>query len=258
MLGPFDLLLPPTILICSALTLPFTVISLLASGRTGDLLNWGKLKHTWFRHLWGWFGPASKPLFAPDVRRLYDQARGTVLDIGPGSGIWMNELGVAARAGKIDKIYGVEPNVNFQKPLLAAAKQAGLQNIYQPVPAYVENLDKFGIEKGSVDTIITVHVLCSVGPQLEQITHDLYQYLKPGGQWLVYEHVGSGRTLARSWQRIVNVVWPHLLDGCDLTRNTQSILKKAGDWEIVSLNMDPKDGYFEALPHCVGRLQKST
>lgn len=203
MLGPFDLLTPPLVLLSSILTLPFTLLIHLVSAPTS--LSWPTFRHQWFNHLWFWFGPASKPIFAPSVRPLLAQAKGVVLDIGPASGIWMPEFGrlVKEHPGQITKIWGVEPNKNFHGQLRAGAKKAGLEGIYEPVAAYAEELEtKVEVKKGSVDTIITVHVLCSVGPRArqERIVNDLYEYLKPGGQWLAYEHVASHNPVLKAWQ----------------------------------------------------------
>jgi len=256
MLGPLDLLVPLGVLLGSLATFPFTLLYLPLTGQASRLCSWPKLRHIWFQHFWSWFGPASQFLFAGDVRQLLTEVEGTVLDIGPASGIWMPELGKAAKKAKINKIYGVEPNVLFHKQLLAAAKEAGLEGIYEPVAVYAEDLESLGIKKGSIDTIITVHVLCSVGLQQQKLVQQLYEYLKPGGQWLVYEHVASTHTLTRGWQHANNSMWGYLLDGCDLVRDTAEVLKNAGEWETNSLKSDPKDGFFEVLPHCVGKLVK--
>ena len=195
MLGPLDLIVPPTVLLTSLATLPFTLL-ILPFTDPSALTSWPTIRHAWFKHFWWWFGPGSKPLFAPTVRPILDQASGIVLDIGPASGVWMRELGLVAKAspGKITKIYGVEPNVLFHPQLRASAKANGLEGIYEPVGVYAEDLESTGIKKGTVDTIITVHVLCSVGPDADKIVKTLYEYLKPGGQWLVYEHVVSKNT----------------------------------------------------------------
>ncbi|KAK5122535.1 hypothetical protein LTR85_003798 [Meristemomyces frigidus] len=258
MLGPLDLLVPPIVLVTSAVTFPYTLLILLLTGRLNTLVSWPKLKHTWFKHFWWWFGPASKPLFSADVRPLIAQARGVVLDIGPASGIWMRDLGDVAASGAVTKIYGVEPNASFHPQLRSAAKKYGLEDVYQIVPVLVEDLEAYGIEKGSIDTIITVHVLCSVGPNAGKIIGDLYEYLKPGGQWLVYEHVGSKHAAARMCQRVCNPLWGKLLDGCHLCRDTENWLKHAGRWESIAVHPDVKDGYFESLPHIFGRLTKES
>lgn len=184
MLGPLDLTLPPTVLLTSVATLPFTVlISLITDPST--LTSWPKLRHAWFKHFWWWFGPASKPLFASNVKPLLSEAHGVVLDIGPASGVWIRDFGevVKKNPGKITKIYGVEPNILFHDQIRSNAKASGLEGIYEPIAAYAQDLEKSGIKKGSVDTIMTVHVLCSVGDRQSEIIKVLYEYLKPGGQW---------------------------------------------------------------------------
>jgi len=231
--------------------LPFT-------NHRSDLGSWDRLKRTWFSHFWGWFGPGYKPLFAGNVRPVLEKASGVVLDIGPGNGVWMDELAaiVEKDPGKISKIYGIEPNVHFHPQLRNKAKRYGLEDIYEPIDARAEDLEKKGIPKASVDTIITVHVLCSVGHHANDVVKDLYEYLKPGGQWLVFEHVASKHAPVKLWQSIHNTVWPQILDGCDLLRDTEETLKTAGEWESVDLGPAPTEGYFESLPHVVGTLVK--
>ncbi|EMC94244.1 hypothetical protein BAUCODRAFT_36713 [Baudoinia panamericana UAMH 10762] len=256
MVGPIGLLLPPLTLVTAVLTLPFTLLALPLSDASA-LFSWPKLRHRWFLHFWWWFGPATKPFFAPSVVPLLEQAHGKVLDIGPASGIWMSDLGKAAAAtGKIEKIYGVEPNVLFHKQLKAGAKKAGLEDRYEPIAAYAQDLESRGIKKGSIDTIITVHVLCSVGSHAPGIVKELYEYLKPGGLWLVYEHVAARNVPVKSWQYLHNLVWPYVLDGCSITEDTGALLARAGAWESVEIGPDPREGPLDSLPHVMGTMVK--
>ena len=58
-------------------------------------------------------------------------------------------------------------------------------DIYEIIGCGADELQtKSDLQKESVDTIITVHCLCSV-PTPEIIIKELYPMLKPGGQWLV-------------------------------------------------------------------------
>jgi SAM-dependent methyltransferase len=277
--GPISLFLPLIVLLTSLATLPFTIITLALQNRLSDLTSWSKIRHAWFAQFFSWFGPASKSLFAPTVGPLLAQAQGVVLDIGPGNGVWMHEL---AAAKAITKIYGVEPNTKFHGELERAAKRDGLADLYEPVACGAQDLEALGVMKGSVDTVVTVHVMCSVGNQADEIASGLYALLKPGGQWLVYEHVASPETPARLFQGMLtwftpsrrngvgcvhaiadlpilagySVVSGILCDGCNLTRDTEQIIRAAGEWESVSIGSDPREGYFECLPHVVGRLVK--
>ena len=46
------------------------------------------------------------------------------------------------------------------------------------------------------------------------------------------------------------------MDGCDIVRDTEKTLKNSVEWETIDLEYDSKEGYFEPLPHTVGRLVK--
>lgn len=121
---------------------------------------------------------------SPRVDPLMAQARGVVLDIGPGSGEWISFFDKT----KVTKIYGVEPNRDHHHLLRKRIKQAGLSDVYVIVPVGVEDLGQEWVGEGSVDTVVTVQCLCSV-PQPREMINALYGYVKEGGQWLVYEHV---------------------------------------------------------------------
>ena len=54
----------------------------------------------------------------------------------------------------------------------------------------VETLARYGVEEGSVDTVLSVQVLCSV-PKPRESIRGLYGLLREGGVMVVYEHVGS-------------------------------------------------------------------
>ena len=69
-----------------------------------------------------------------------------------------------------------------------------LGDIYEVIGCGAEELQtKGGLQKNSIDTIVTVQCLCSI-PTPELIIKELYPLLKPGGQWLVYEHVKTKYT----------------------------------------------------------------
>lgn len=106
---------------------------------------------------------------------------------------------------KIDKIYGIEPCLDLHTELNRNIRAAGLSDIYTVVGCGVEDKDKlleYGISPESVDTIVTIKVLCSV-PSPEKTMTSLYQLLVPGGQWLVFEHTQNRHSwLTRLFQGI--------------------------------------------------------
>ena len=94
---------------------------------------------------------------------------------------------------KITKVYGVEPVFDLHQSLREKIKASGLVDVYEIVPCGIEDvveLKKHGLVLESVDTILSVQVLCSV-PDPSEMLRRLYALLKPGGQLIVYEHVKS-------------------------------------------------------------------
>ena len=106
-------------------------------------------------------------------------------------------------ASKIEKVYGVEPVISLHAALRLSIKENKMDDIYHIVPGSIEDesaLEKFGITPGTVDTIISIQVLCSV-PHPQETLRRLYQLLKPGGQIIVYEHIQNKDMVSRQMQR---------------------------------------------------------
>ncbi|KAJ9618896.1 hypothetical protein H2203_008712 [Taxawa tesnikishii (nom. ined.)] len=241
-----NLLRPLLLLAFSAAFIPITIFKLVTTFQFSKLASWAAFQHAWFGRFWAWFGPQSREYGGPAVEPILAKARGVVLDIGPGNGQWVN-LFSAAKNKDIKKIYGVEPNPDHHAALRQRVKSAGLEGIYEVLPVGVEDLESCGIEKGSVDTIATIQCLCSV-PGPEDIIKSLYPYLKPGGQWLVYEHVRTPHQhdFVATWQAAIDNIWPSFFGGCSITRPTDEWLLQAGEWDSVGLH--PAKGRANTTP----------
>jgi 2-polyprenyl-3-methyl-5-hydroxy-6-metoxy-1,4-benzoquinol methylase len=101
---------------------------------------------------------------------------------------------------KLTHVYGVEPCLGLHAELRQNVVKAGLESVYEILPCGAEELGKHGISKGSVDTVVCCKVLCGV-PEPERVLRELYEYVKPGGQFVVYEHVANRRSRAVGvWQ----------------------------------------------------------
>ncbi|KAI0390426.1 S-adenosyl-L-methionine-dependent methyltransferase [Xylariaceae sp. FL0594] len=169
---------------------------------------------------------------------------------------------------QITHVYGVEPNPAHHAALWRSVEAAGLQDIYEIVPVGIEDLSSSSssssdnkkwegnIEPNSVDCIVSVLCLCSI-PEPERHTRELYKLLRPGGRWYVYEHVKreSGWVM-RIYQRIVNLVWPHFLNGCQICRPTEKTLRSAGPWTKVDVAHLPDEPWYGTLPHILGVFTK--
>lgn len=96
-------------------------------------------------------------------------------------------------------------------------------------------------------------------PSQAQVCKSLYSLLKPGGQWLVYEHVVADPQykLSRILQNMYQMVWPILMGGCNVNRDTTRSLREAGAWETFELGKGKGEVGWEMLGHIVGRLVKA-
>ncbi|KAI1765148.1 S-adenosyl-L-methionine-dependent methyltransferase [Hypoxylon sp. FL1150] len=207
---------------------------------------------------------------------------GVVLEVGAGSGLWVDVFprfvagsngvsgsdvrrrgagGSGSGSAGITRIYGVEPNRDQHPSLRKAVSRAGLEDVYRIVPVGIEDLDDSSkwdgrVGKGSVDCIVSILCLCSI-PEPEKNIHELYEYLKPGGRWYVYEHVRCEYSwYMRLYQRLLNVFWPHFIGGCLLCRQTEKTLRETGPWEKIDVGQPPIEPWYHAIPHILGVFTK--
>ncbi|KAI0099476.1 S-adenosyl-L-methionine-dependent methyltransferase [Daldinia grandis] len=290
-------LFPWNFLLVSALCLPKTILRLLRERKFAELLSPSRLQEAWFSDLWG-------GIAGPNIRReaavrvipllqgratkgavLHEQVApglaGTVVEVGAGSGLWVDmyrdiaevraELdGLARRRnagssaavdGPITRVYGIEPNVNQHAALRRAIAKAGLEDVYQIVPVGIEDLDDATkwdglVEKGSVDCIVSILCLCSI-PDPEKNIRELYQYLKKGGRWYIYEHVRCENSwYMKAYQRFLNLFWPHFIGGCLLCRQTEKTLREAGPWEKIDVAQPVTEPWYQVVPHRLGVFTK--
>lgn len=114
----------------------------------------------------------------------HEEAGGTVLEIGAGTGVW---AGLVAGQPGVERVFGVEPNAASLKVLRGTVEREGVGEKYVVVPAGIEDAGEW-VERGSVDCVVTVLCMCSI-PDPDRIAKEVYGYLKPGGRWYAYEHV---------------------------------------------------------------------
>ena len=132
------------------------------------------------------------------VPSLVGSVSGVVLELGPASGSQIPRYNTA----KLTKVYGVEPCRSLHAGLRATTKKHDLGEIYEIVPCGMEDaaeLTRRGITEGTIDTVLSIQVLCSVKDPKETAKL-LYRLLKPGGSIVLYEHVRSDRELGRLFQ----------------------------------------------------------
>jgi ubiquinone/menaquinone biosynthesis C-methylase UbiE len=70
---------------------------------------------------------------------------------------------------------------------------------------------------------------CARSKILARAIAELHRVVRPGGELRFNEHVASDRPLLRAFQRTADAtVWPMILGGCHLGRDTKTALEEGG------------------------------
>ena len=179
-----------------------------------------------------------EPHAAARKRELLGDLTGTVLEIGPGTGVNFRYLPDGIRW------IGIEPNPHMHAALREAAAGRGIGAEFRTVTT-----EGMVVDNDSVDVVLSTLVLCSV-PDPARVVQDILRILKPGGRFVFLEHVAAPpRTWLRRAQRLAKPFWWYFADGCRPDRDLGSVIRDTGfaDVTIEEYRMPP-----EAVPAVVG------
>jgi SAM-dependent methyltransferase len=130
------------------------------------------------------------------IPRLVGSAHGVVLELGPCTGNQVPRLD----KGKVSHVYGIEPNASFKEVLADRVRDNGLEDRYTTVWERFEDaapeLEGLGVRRGQVDCVVSIQVMCSVDDP-EKVVQECWDWLKPGGELIFLEHVGSKDPLTK-------------------------------------------------------------
>jgi len=149
-------------------------------------------------------------------RELLADVRGDVLEIGAGTGLNLQHYGP-----EVTSLTLTEMNPHMLEHLQEAV--AGHHPAARVIQAPAESLP---VEDDSADVIVSTLVLCSVG-DVQQVFAEVRRVLRPGGRFIVLEHVAGTGKVAR-WQRRSEPFTKFFGRGCHVTRDTRAALERAG------------------------------
>jgi ubiquinone/menaquinone biosynthesis C-methylase UbiE len=206
------------------------------------------------------------------VNAHIDKSQGIVLDVGPGGGTQLFRF--TSVADKISAIYFVEPNEGLHASLAKKAEEVGLGGKYHilhcgaepesliPALQKAKLLGDAGAGASGTpifDTITCILVLCGV-PEPQATINGLYKLLKPGGRFILSEHVLAKTAVARFLQRWYHLIgWRTLIGGCNMDRDTGRYVEEAakddGGWAEVNFEPSARN---VPLGYLVGSLVKGS
>ncbi|KAK2616571.1 hypothetical protein QQS21_000394 [Conoideocrella luteorostrata] len=186
------------------------------------------------------------------VPSLVKTAEGKILELGPGPGNQIHRYDQSL----VEFIYAIEPNPNFKDDIAAKVKNHDLQDRYKLISCGVEGSDilrREGITEGSVDTVLSIQVLCAV-EDVRMVMREVWKLLRPGGKFVFWEHGRSKDAVTAVTQACWNPAWSTLV-GCHMNRDILTDILAAGEWENPG-DVERPDDPHSCLPRTWGVLIK--
>ncbi len=151
-------------------------------------------------------------------RALVGPLRGTVVEIGPGTGWNLPLVDTSVRW------IGVEPSGPMREKLYERARELG-----RKVEVREGSAESLPFDDGEVDAVVSTLVLCSVS-DLPAALSEARRVLRPGGRLVFWEHVlaPEERPWLRRAQRTLAPLWRFYADGCRCDQDTEHALLAAG------------------------------
>jgi SAM-dependent methyltransferase len=147
-------------------------------------------------------------------RALLAEARGTVLEIGAGTG-----LNLPHYPADLDQLVLAEPGERIGGHIDLDRAPAGVPVRLEPAPA-----EYLPFEDGSFDTVVSTLVLCTVSDP-ERAVAEVARVLRPGGRLLFLEHVRAEQGWRQAMQRRSVRPWAAFADGCQCDRPTLATIE---------------------------------
>jgi len=147
-------------------------------------------------------------------RTLLAAARGTVLEIGAGTG-----LNLALYPDGLDRLVLVEPMAG-----MAARLRKRVAEVRPETEVVEASAEALPFADGSFDTVVSTLVLCTV-PDAPAVVAEIARVLRPGGSFLFLEHVRSGNPRIARWQDRLEKPWAAAAEGCRCNRDTEATIR---------------------------------
>ncbi len=154
----------------------------------------------------------------PLRKEIVGQARGVVLEIGPGTGLNF----AFYEPGQVERVEAIEPDIAMLRYARERMKAARVSITVTSAP-----VEALPFADGTFDSALATLVFCSVTDP-ERGLNEIKRVLKPGGTLLLLEHVRAQGAITAHVQDILVPVTKFFAGNCHWNRDTARTVVEAG------------------------------
>jgi ubiquinone/menaquinone biosynthesis C-methylase UbiE len=179
-------------------------------------------------------------------REMLAGLSGRVMEVGPGSGLNFPHYPAA-----VNEVVAVEPEPSLRELAASAGADA-------PVPVRVVGgaAAELPAADGEFGAVVISGLLCSV-TDVPAALAEFRRVLRPGGQLRFYEHVLSRDPVFAAAQRAADLIWPRLMGGCHVQRQTRDAIGQAFEVQTCRGFRFPPSALTPAAPRILGVARKA-
>ena len=180
-------------------------------------------------------------------RELLAGLSGRAMEVGAGTGLNFPHYPVLVR-----EVVAVEPEPYLRGRAMEAAAAASV-----PVRVADGTAAELPAADGEFDAVVISGLLCSVS-DVPAALAEFARVLRPGGQLRFYEHVRSRDALFARFQQAADLVWPHLMGGCHVQRQTRAAIGRVFTIEACrGFRFPPSAVLSPVAPRILGAARKT-
>lgn len=148
---------------------------------------------------------------------LVPKARGTVLEVGAGSG-----LNLPFYDRRVERLYALDPSEALLRMAHGKARGAPF-----PLEFLARSGEDIPLPDGAVDAVVVTWALCTI-PDPKRALREMRRVLKADGMLLFAEHGLAPDAGVRAWQHRLNPAWRCVAGGCNLNRDAEALIGASG------------------------------
>ena len=151
-------------------------------------------------------------------QKIVPLAKGTVLDIGIGSGLNIPFY----NSDKIDQVIGIDPS----HELIDLAKDLANKSRVS-IDLVIGSGESIPYPDNFFDTVLVTYTMCTI-PNVAIANKEMWRVLKDDGRLIFCEHGLAPDKKISKWQNRIDPFWGGIAGGCHLNRDIQKLITDAG------------------------------